>query len=80
MANFKDIIGQEQIKEHLQMALSSGKFPMRILSTVRGLREKNLSPRFLPWHCSVKRAEQSLAASVIPVSRRFRTTIPTSSV
>ncbi len=25
MANFKDIIGQEQIKEHLQMALSSGK-------------------------------------------------------
>lgn len=40
MANFKDIIGQEQIKEHLQMALSSGKFPMRILSTVRGLRER----------------------------------------
>ena len=25
MANFKDVIGQEQIKEHLQMALSSGK-------------------------------------------------------
>lgn len=46
MANFKDIIGQEQIKEHLQMALSSGKFPMRISSTVKGLREKNLSPRF----------------------------------
>lgn len=80
MANFKDIIGQEQIKEHLQMALSSGKISHAYIINGERFAGKEFIAKILPWRCSVKRAEQGLAASAIPVSRHFRTTIPTSSV
>ena len=53
MAGFQDIIGQEQICEHLQTALSFRKYRMPILSTENAIPVKNLSRGFSPWRCSV---------------------------
>ena len=48
MATFHDIIGQEQIKEHLQNAISAKKISMLISSTVKNPPAKNLLPEYLP--------------------------------
>lgn len=48
MATFHDIIGQEQIKEHLQNAISAKKISHAYIINGENPPAKNLLPEYLP--------------------------------
>ena len=80
MATFHDIIGQEQIKEHLQNAISAKKISHAYIINGEKSSGKEFIARVFAMPCSVKRAEPSLVRNAIPVSRRCRTTSRTLSM
>ena len=48
MAAFRDIIGQEQIKEHLQAAISGDKVSHAYIISGENLRARSLLQEYLP--------------------------------
>lgn len=64
MAGFQDIIGQEQICEHLQTALKLQKVSHAYIINGERNSGKNLSRGFSPWRCSVP--ERGKALSGLP--------------
>ena len=69
MAKFADIIGQEQLKEHIQNAIASNKVSHAYI--ING--ERNAGKEFIARIFAMtlqRRAVRSHATSVIPASRR----------
>jgi len=64
MMRFKDIVGQDMIKEHLQGALSSGKTSHAYIINGEKTAVRNLLQIFLLWHCSVRRRAMILVVNV----------------
>lgn len=75
MAGFQDIIGQEQICEHLQTALKLQKVSHAYIINGERNSGKNLSRGFSPWRCSVPERGKSPVRFAVRADRRFRKTI-----
>ena len=73
MATFHDIIGQEQIKEHLQNAISAKKISHAYIINGEKSSGKEFIARVFAMTLQCERAEPSLVRNVIPVNRRCRT-------
>ena len=70
MAGFKDIIGHEQIIEHLQNAIGMDKVSHAYI--ING-PDKSGKMKHLQWLCSVKSMEKRHVWSAIPANRRWDT-------
>ena len=71
MAGFKDIVGNEQIIEHLQNAISMGKVSHAYI--INGPQLSGKMPRHLPGHCSVRRRAQTVVESANRAIRQMTT-------
>ena len=74
MLKFSEIVGHEQIKDHLQTAVRESKpFHAYIFQGETGV-EKRIWQRHLQRHCSARTREKSLVESVFPVINLSRAT------
>lgn len=73
MATFHDIIGQEQIKEHLQNAISAKKISHAYIINGEKSSGKEFIARVFAMTLQCEKAARSPVRNVIPVSRRCRT-------
>ena len=71
MMGFQSIIGQEQIKEHMQNALQMQKISHAYIIHGEKSTGKEFVARVFAMALQCERAVQSLAMNVIPVSRRY---------
>ena len=70
MAEFRDIIGQEQLKEHLQGAIERNKVSHAYILMEREIPVRNLLRRFLQWHWNVRTGRtENPVRYVIPANR-----------
>ena len=71
MAGFKDIIGQEQIKQHLSQALLQGRISHAYI--MKGFRARNLSRTSSLQRCNAKTVtDMNHVESATPVNRLSR--------
>lgn len=79
MATFQDIIGQEQIVEHLKTAVKTDQVNHAYVIQENEAAARNLLPRFLQRHCSAKiKRTEMLVANAIPANRQKVETSPIS--
>ena len=75
MAGFQDIIGQQQIKEHLQNAISTGKISHAYIINGEKSSGKEFIAKVFAMALQCERAGQSPARNAVPASRPCPETI-----
>lgn len=70
MAKFTDIVGQEQLKEHLQNAIASNKVSHAYIINGERNAGKEFIAKVFSMTLQCEKGRRSLVASAIPVSRR----------
>lgn len=75
MAGFKDIVGNEQIIEHLQNAISMGKVSHAYIINGPQLSGKMMIAEAFARHCSVRRRVQTVVESANRAIRQMTTII-----
>lgn len=74
MSNFKNIIGHEQIIQHMSTALKIKKYPMPIFLKVRTAAERICWQRLLRRHWNVRLGMEIPAICVAPAIRWIQVT------